>query len=60
MHKFDAITSFAARQTNMMLELHQKNVIDLLHPCCKPSTPTTSSLMQKLKVVREHLCFGNV
>ncbi len=43
----NAVASFIARQTSVMLELHQKNVADLLHPCCKPSTPTTSSLMQK-------------
>jgi len=55
----DAVVSFVARRTSVMLELHQKNVIDLLHPCCKPFTPTTSSLMQKLKAIKEP-CFGNV
>jgi hypothetical protein len=51
--------SFVARQASLMFELHQKIVTDLLHPCCKPFALTTSSLMQKLKVVKEHPCFGN-
>jgi hypothetical protein len=52
--------NFARRWASVLLELHQKIVIDLLHPCCKSSTPTTSSSMQKLKAIKEHPCFGNV
>jgi hypothetical protein len=39
--------SFATRRVSVMLELHKKIMIDLLHPCCKPFALATSSSMEK-------------